>query len=168
MDWNLIFGGITALSTLSMMIATIFMAIAAWQAKNSFIKQRGYEDYLKLTELIDNCQDKILFLPVELMDDNYRKNYTEQMTESIKKINLLIKSAQNYLPKIKMKYYLSIYYEILKFHGQLLQEACPYEGLKAAHKEYLNAIIKIKENPIMEKLLFTAIETHNQHYKKSE
>ena len=55
-DWNTIWSAVTAISTL-------IMTIAAWQAKNSFIKQRGYEDYLKITELLDNCQNKILFLP---------------------------------------------------------------------------------------------------------
>ena len=147
---------ITAISTLIMAIATIVMAVAAWQAKNSFIKQRGYEDYLKITELLDNCQNKILFLPSELADNGYRKTYTEQMTDSINKINRMIKSAQNYLSKNKMLELSLIYKEILKFHTQLIQESCNYEGLKYAHNYYLENMSKIKGKDCIEQLLLNA------------
>ncbi len=147
---------ITAISTLVMAIATIVMAVAAWQAKNGFIKQRGYEDYLKITELLDNCQRKILFLPAELADNSYRKTYTKQMTDSINKINRMIKSVQNYLSKNKMLELSLLYKEILKFHTQLIQESCNYEGLKYAHNYYLENMSKIKGEDCIEQLLLNA------------
>lgn len=145
---------ITAISTLIMAVATIIMAIAAWQAKNSFVKQKGYYDYLELQDILYKCRSQILFLPAELMDESYRKNFAKEFNEKIEQISKLLTTTKEFLSQKKMKELIQIYIEILKFNSQLSQEACPYKELKLAHQEYLKKISELSKADCTEKYFY--------------
>lgn len=53
MEWNIIWSAITAISTFLMMVATGFMAVAAWKALNTWKKQQKREKLVTLLEALN-------------------------------------------------------------------------------------------------------------------
>ncbi|MBR1626993.1 MAG: hypothetical protein IJ681_07600 [Bacteroidales bacterium] len=67
MDWNLLFNGITSISTLLMMMATCFVAYFAWKAldswKNENITKKKCNTYLELLDIL--MDTKSIFTHIE-------------------------------------------------------------------------------------------------------
>lgn len=82
---------ITAISTMILMIATVFLAIAAWQAKKSFLQESLYNDswelYKKWNDLKIWVFSNRTQLDSELLSKD--KTYSDLFKEKLDTINFL-------------------------------------------------------------------------------
>lgn len=157
---------ITVISSVLMTIAAIFAAIAAWQAKNEYIRKIAFEDYLKLSEIIDSSMAKLRFLPVEVMDWSNREKYSNDISKDINEMirlsQRIAKTNQKSLQKKEFQYLYNVITEITRFHSQLMQEACPYDALKNAHLEYLENVAALSPKVTIEKILADVIRKNKK------
>ena len=82
MEWNIIWSAITAISTFLMMVATCFMAVAAWKALNT------WREELKINKILEIYNDLfLLFFRIENFLDNlsiiYAKEGEQKCNEKI-------------------------------------------------------------------------------------
>lgn len=145
-------------------IATVFMAIAAWQAKNSYKKKLEYDNYLEITELLECCRDELSNLSIDSFEDLKRKQLTEKLNRQIDKLKKLFNRAKKFNNVKNLKIEKETLVAIIKFYINLVQEACPYEGVQRAYVEYLEKIIELKkiqnEYPLSEEI---ALNIHKSH-----
>lgn len=95
---------ITAIATTILMLATVFLAIAAWQAKKSFLQENLYNDswelYKKWNDLIIWIFNNKIQLDNELIKKE--KTYCDMFKEKLDFINFLyIKVKHLYDDKLK-------------------------------------------------------------------
>ena len=73
LDWNIICSAVTAISTFLMMVATCFMAVAAWKALNT------WREELRINKILEIYNDLfLLFFKIENFLDNLSIIYAKE------------------------------------------------------------------------------------------
>lgn len=103
---------ITAIATTILMLATVFLAIAAWQAKKGFLQENLYNDSWELYKKWNDLKIWVFNNKIQLDNEliTKEKTYCDMFKEKLDFINFLY---------IKVKY---LYDDKLKLMGLLLTD----------------------------------------------
>lgn len=170
---NIFLNCIKVLVSIVTSVATVVMAVAAWQAKDEYKEKLAYDEYLKLSELLFNCTNKLSHLSSEEFDDENRKTLTENIGTTINQANKYFYRLSKINKNNQFEYETKILFAIIRFHACLLQQACSFEDVRREYIAYLEDIINIKKEknePIIfeEKILTIQKELLDSQIKKEE
>ena len=94
MEWNIIWSAITAISTFLMMVATGFMAVAAWKALNTWKNEQKRRKLVTLLETLNAYIQDLQYY--ELESTVFSKHTTQTYQENLNDSELIEKQA-NYI-----------------------------------------------------------------------
>ena len=94
MEWNIIWSAITAISTFLMMVATGFMAVAAWKALNTWKNEQKRRKLVTLLETLNAYIQDLQYYELEstVFSKHTRQTYQENLNDSE-----LIEKQANYI-----------------------------------------------------------------------
>lgn len=94
LDWNIICSAVTAISTFLMMVATCFMAVAAWRALNTWKNEQKRRKLVNLLETLNAYIQDLQYYELEstVFSKHTRLSYQENLND-----NELIEKQANYI-----------------------------------------------------------------------
>jgi hypothetical protein len=98
---TLFFNALTVCSTFAMAIATIVMAMAAWQAKKGFLSEKQFNFGIELQDKYTHCYkfmtEKMLYSTPEEREINIKQNHANiiDLVTYFAKIGFLFNDAEN-------------------------------------------------------------------------
>lgn len=94
LDWNIICSAVTAISTFLMMVATGFMAVAAWRALNTWKNEQKRRKLVNLLETLNAYIQDLQYYELEstVFSKHTRQSYQENLND-----NELIEKQANYI-----------------------------------------------------------------------
>lgn len=94
MEWNIIWSAITSISTFLMMVATGFMAVAAWKALNTWKNEQKRRKLVTLLETLNAYIQDLQYYELEstVFSKHTRQTYQENLNDSE-----LIEKQANYI-----------------------------------------------------------------------
>ncbi len=94
LDWNIICSAVTAISTFLMMVATCFMAVAAWRALNTWKNEQKRRKLVNLLETLNAYIQDLQYYELEstVFSKHTRQSYQENLND-----NELIEKQANYI-----------------------------------------------------------------------
>ena len=94
LDWNIICSAVTTISTFLMMVATGFMAVAAWRALNTWKNEQKRRKLVNLLETLNAYIQDLQYYELEstVFSKHTRQSYQENLND-----NELIEKQANYI-----------------------------------------------------------------------